>query len=130
MPDEGRFNQAVLGTLLVRIDDDGRARVRMFPKPTHRNVQDAVHGGVTLAFIDVAMFGGGGLLTDQRVARGLTVEVSTQFLGPGDAERPLDALVEVVKETGRMVFLRGTIEQDDDMVAAFSGILRKASSGK
>ena len=41
----------------------------------------------------------------------------------------LDAVVEVLRETGRLMFLRGQVvqgEDDDHIVAAFSGLIRKA----
>jgi hypothetical protein len=40
----------------------------------------------------------------------------------------LDAVAEVLKETKRLVFLRGLVEQDDVMVAAFSATIRKGRS--
>ncbi|MGB3165898.1 MAG: PaaI family thioesterase [Alteraurantiacibacter sp.] len=117
----------MLGLLLVRLDDERHARVRMFPQMHHRNAGDVIHGGTILGLVDVAMFAGSGLLIEDGIGRGVTVEVSAQFLGPGDPERPLDAVVEVTKETGRMVFTRGLIVQEGDTVASFSGILRKVT---
>ena len=38
---------------------------------------------------------------------------------------PLDAVTEIVRETGKLVFVRGMVEQTDHQVAAFSGIIRK-----
>ena len=37
-------------------------------------------------------------------------------------------MTEIVRETGRMVFLRGQVVQEDHVVASFSGIVRKLSS--
>jgi hypothetical protein len=36
-------------------------------------------------------------------------------------------VVELLRETGRLAFLRGLIVQDDDIVASFEGTVRKAS---
>ena len=63
----------------------------------------------------------------------VTVELSTQFVGAGDPARPLDAVSEIVRETGRMLFLRGfaTQPRDDgteDIIASYSGIVRKMRS--
>ena len=57
----------------------------------------------------------------------VTLELSTQFVGAGDKTRPLDAMTELVRETGKLAFVRGEVVQDDDTVAAYSGILRKLS---
>ena len=40
---------------------------------------------------------------------------------------PLDAEVELLRETGRLIFLQGKVVQDGETVAAFSGALRKFS---
>ena len=40
---------------------------------------------------------------------------------------PLDAEVELLRETKRLVFLAGKVVQEGELVAAFSGALRKAS---
>jgi acyl-coenzyme A thioesterase PaaI-like protein len=55
----------------------------------------------------------------------VTLDCNVQFVGPADLDRPLDAIVEVTRETGRLLFLRGTVEQGDDMIASYVGILRK-----
>lgn len=128
MPDEKGFNQAVIGLMLVRLDEPLLARVRMFPEHIHSNMNGVVHGGVILSLVDVAMFAGASLILGASLERAVTVDLNNQFLAPGDLARPLDALVEVTKETGRMVFARGLVVQEDDQVAAFSGILRKLSA--
>jgi uncharacterized protein (TIGR00369 family) len=123
--DETRFNHAVMGPLKLRVEGD-KCRVRMAPERRHSNLQDMIHGAVTLALIDIALFAGMRTLTDNEGARAVTLELSTQFIGAGRMDAPLDALVEVLKETGRTVFMRGHVEQGDHMVAAFSGLVRKA----
>jgi acyl-coenzyme A thioesterase PaaI-like protein len=55
----------------------------------------------------------------------VTVELSTQFVGGGKPDMPLDAVCEIVRETGSMVFVRGTVVQEDHAVASFSGIVKK-----
>ena len=46
-------------------------------------------------------------------------------MGGGKARTPLDAVTEIVKETGKLVFVRGLVEQGEHRVASFSGIVRK-----
>jgi acyl-coenzyme A thioesterase PaaI-like protein len=55
----------------------------------------------------------------------VTVDASCQFLDTGKIGVPLDVTTEVLKETGRMVFLRGLVEQEGATIFAFSGTLRK-----
>ncbi len=124
--DETRFNHAVMGPMMLRIEQD-KCRVRMSPERKHSNLQDMIHGAVTLSLIDISMFAGMRTLTDNEGARAVTLELSTQFIGAGRMDAPLDAVVEVLRETGRTIFMRGHVEQGDHLVAAYSGLVRKAT---
>ena len=97
----------------------------MIPQHMHTNIQDIVHGAVTLGLIDIALFAGAQTLGKGHDGPMVTLELSTQFVGAGDPARPLDAVSELVRETGKLAFVRGEVVQDDDKVAAYSGILRK-----
>jgi len=123
--DDGKFH-AVIGKLLVRADGAGRAVCRMFPEERHSNLGDMVHGGAILTFIDMALFAGG-RLAGANVIRAVTLDLSTRFLGRGRIGVPLDAEVELLRETKRLVFLAGKLIQEGELVASFSGALRKSS---
>ena len=125
-----RFNEAVLGRQLVRREDETHCRHRIFPRHEHGNSNGNIHGGVTLAMVDVAMFSTMYLLRGIDTGRSVTLDVQTQFIGPGDLARPLDAVVEILRETGRLVFVRGLVVQDEDLVASFSGAARKPSKSQ
>ncbi|MEP2235012.1 MAG: PaaI family thioesterase [Alteripontixanthobacter sp.] len=126
--DETRFNGAVLGHVQVRVEGD-RVRTRMQTERRHSNLQDNIHGGVTLSLIDISLFSAMNLLGSQDGGRAVTLELSNQFVGGGIVGKPLDALTQVVRETGRLMFLRGdvvqAVEGGEHTVAAFSGIIRK-----
>ncbi|MEO5586753.1 MAG: PaaI family thioesterase [Novosphingobium sp.] len=125
MPDTARFNDAVLGKQIVRVEAPETARLRMFPQTLHTNAGNKVHGGITLAFADVALFAALYALRGIDAGRSVTVDLSAQFIGGGDPSRPLDAVVDLLRETRHLAFLRGLIVQDDDIVASFSGTVRK-----
>ena len=95
--DETRFNHAVMGPMLIRLEGD-KCRVRMTPERKHSNLQDMIHGAVTLALIDISLFAGMRTLTDNEGARAVTLELSTQFIGAGRMEEPLDSVVEETLE--------------------------------
>jgi len=120
---DNRFNQ-VIGTLLVRENGPGRGICRMFPDESHSNLGDMVHGGAILTFIDMALFAGG-RMAGAEVNRAVTLDLSTRFLSPGRIGVPLDAEVELLRETGRLIFLDGRVTQEDELVASFTGALRK-----
>jgi uncharacterized protein (TIGR00369 family) len=121
----GAFNREVIGTLLVRDEGNGIARTRIVPAPHMANVHGMIHGGIISALADATLFAGPGLLTRQDLGASVTVELSVQFIGAGSMDEPLDALVSILRETGRMIFCQGKIVQGDNTVAGFSGIIRK-----
>jgi acyl-coenzyme A thioesterase PaaI-like protein len=120
-----RYNRAVLGQLLIRAESEAQCRVRLIPRELHANSANRIHGGITLGLIDVALFAAAYALRGIPVSGSVTVDLQTQFIGAGDAVRPIDAVVEILRETRRMVFLRGLVQQDDDLVASFSATTRK-----
>jgi acyl-coenzyme A thioesterase PaaI-like protein len=132
--DKGRFN-SFIEPLTVRLEPptaDGRpcARVRMLPQRCHSNLGDNVHGAVSLALVDVALFAASHQFGSIEAGHSVTLDLSTQFVGAGRIGEPLDALVERVRETRRLIFLRGLVvqgESDEHIVLSFAGTIRKAS---
>ena len=128
LPDDARYN-ATIGKLLVQPDGPGRARCRIFPDVPQTNLGNVVHGGAILTFIDMAMFAGGHMAGISDIGA-VTLDLSTQFISPAVTGEPLDTSVEVIRETGRLAFIRGIAEQGGRPVAAWSGTLRKLSRSK
>lgn len=127
LADDTRFNAAVMGKMLVR-NEGAACRLRMQIERKHSNLSDNIHGGVTLALMDIALFAAYRSLRNGDGGGAVTLELSSQFIGAGRPSEPLDAVVEIMRETGRLVFLRGTIvqgEEDEHLVSSFSGIIRK-----
>jgi len=123
--DPTRYN-SFLGPMLVKVEG-GIAHVRMTPERRHSNLRDNVHGGAMLGFIDVALFAASrsfGLIT---AGTAVTLDLSVQFIGGGRVGELLEAQVELLKETGRLLFLRGLVVQGEEKVASFSGTIRKPS---
>lgn len=137
LKDKSRFN-AFIEPLSVRLESptsDGRprARVRMVPTRKHSNLGDNVHGAVTLALVDIALFAASHQFGSLNAGHSVTLDLSTQFVGAGRLGEPLDAIVEQVRETGRLIFLRGLVVQGDDdshIVLTFAGTIRKASKDR
>lgn len=133
--DKDNYN-AFLGVMHKRVGGDGlppaMARVRMFPQMRHRNLGDVVHGGTMMGFIDCALFGAMRVLKLGQAGPSVTVELQTHFVGPALMDRYLEAQIEVTRETGSLIFMRGLVVQDDDedaatnSVASFSAIIKKA----
>jgi uncharacterized protein (TIGR00369 family) len=121
--DNSRYN-AFLGPLRVR-REGGLARVRMQPQRQHTNLQDSIHGGTTMGFADVALFAAARMLGLITAGSAVTLDMSFQFIGTGRPDTPLDAEVELLRETRRLIFMRGMIVQGEARLAAFSGTIRK-----
>ncbi len=134
LKDATRYN-ALIEPLQVRRDADtadGRptARLRMVPGRQHSNLGNAVHGGITLGLIDIALFASCHQFGVLNIGPSVTLNLDTQFISAGWIDEPLDAVTELVRETGRLVFLRGMVVQgegDRHIVATYSGTIRKAS---
>jgi uncharacterized protein (TIGR00369 family) len=122
--DDTRYN-AFLGPLLVR-REGAIARVRMQVEQRHTNLQDSIHGGTTMGFADVALFAAARIFGLIEAGTAVTLDMGFQFLGTGQAGTPLEAEVELLRETRRLLFMRGLIVQGDARIAAFSGTIRKS----
>jgi acyl-coenzyme A thioesterase PaaI-like protein len=123
LSDPTRFN-SFLGPFLLRVEGE-LARVRMLPRRVHSNLSDNLHGGALLGFIDVALFAaarGFGLI---EAGTAVTLDLSVQFIGAGAVDEALEAQVELLRETGRLLFLRGLVVQGEERIASFSGTIRK-----
>ena len=115
---------AQVGKMIFRADGEGRAVVRMFPTEKHLNLGGSLHGGMVMSFIDMALFGGG-RCAGMRKAHYVTLDLTTKFMGRGQAGRPLDARVELVRQTRSLAFLQGVVVQDGEACYSFSGTLKK-----
>lgn len=123
LADDERYN-ATIGKLLVRGEGPGRARCRMFPGAKQSNLGDAVHGGAILTFIDMTMFAGG-YAAGADLGPSVTLGLSADFLSAGRLHAPLDATLELLRESKRLAVMRGLVEQEGGIVASWSGTLRK-----
>jgi len=124
--DSTRFN-SFLEPLQVRVEGS-IARVRMMPRHDHSNMRDNVHGGALLGFMDVSLFAASRAFGCLSAGGAVTLDLSAQFIGGGMIGEPLEAHIELLRETSRMLFLRGLIVQEGlPTIASFTGTLRKSS---
>ncbi|MGN6154626.1 MAG: PaaI family thioesterase [Sphingomicrobium sp.] len=115
---------AATGRLLFRPDGPARGLCRMFPTEAHMNMGGSIHGGAVMSFIDMSLFAGGhcaGMAEGHYV----TLDMTTHFLARGRPGVPLDAHVELVKQTRGHVFLQGIVTQDDEPCYSFTGTLKR-----
>lgn len=128
-PHPDTFLQAI-GRGYMRAESPTRALVGLETRSSHRNRLDTLHGGFLAAFADHAFFGALWAMGHKAQIDGVTIDLSMQYLGAGKVGPDLFADVEVLRETGRLFFLRMLISQDGQPVAASTATIRKAPTAK
>lgn len=115
---------AATGRLLFRPAGKGRAICRIIPTQAHQNMGGSLHGGAVMSFIDMALFAGG-RCAGMAEGHYVTLDMTTHFLARGRPDVPLDAHVELVKQTRGHVFLQGVVRQEGEPCYSFTGTLKR-----
>ncbi|MFD1107151.1 PaaI family thioesterase [Sphingobium olei] len=124
-PRPDTFLQAI-GRGYMRAVGPGKGLVALETRTSHRNRLDTLHGGLLAAFADHAYFGALWIMGHKAQVNGVTLDLTMQYLGAGKVGPDLIAEVELLRETGRLMFLRMLITQDGEPVAASTATIRKA----
>ena len=117
---------AATGRLLFKPEGPGRGICRMFPTEDHMNMGGSIHGGAIMSFIDMAMFAGG-LCAGMERSHYVMLDLTTHFLARGQAGSPLDAHVELVKQTRGHAFLQGVVKRNGESCYSFTGTLKRVN---
>ena len=115
---------AATGRLLFRPDGEGRARTRIFPTDQLTNMGGSIHGGAVMSFIDMSLFAGG-LCAGMQRGHYVTLDLTTHFLARGRPGPPLEAEVELVRQTRSLAFMQGVVRQDGEPCYSFAGTLKR-----
>lgn len=120
---EGRFVDN-LGDVYYRQQEEGVVSAIETGRQ-HSNGLGFLHGGFLMAFVDVAMFATIRHMLATQAA--VTLQSSTDFLAGGVVGNRLEGRGRIVKETGKLVWVAGTLTQDDGahLVCQWHGLLRK-----
>lgn len=92
-------------------------------EPRHANAGGIVHGGALLTLADMSLWD-----ICRRIVgpfRGLTVTINAEFIGPGPIGKFVMATGEATKIGNWLMFARGNICCDDDVLLTFSGTLKR-----
>ena len=84
-----------------------------------------VHGGFLAALADQLLFIGPAVLGVEGAPGGSTVELSMQFFAPVRLDAEIEVTTEMLRNTRRLVSVRGLFEQAGQGCASFAGTLRK-----
>ena len=89
----------------------------------HLNGGGSTHGGCLLTFADYSLFA---FAQDALAgARGVTVSLNSEFIGPALEGDLVEATGEVVRAGGSLLFLRGLITANGRPALSFSGVIKK-----
>ncbi|MFT3968434.1 MAG: PaaI family thioesterase [Sphingobium sp.] len=121
---------SIIGPSYARPEGPDRATVAVETRAVHRNRMDALHGGFIAAVADHVGFAALKALGRPEQLNGVTIDLQVQFMGSGRVGQPLFADVEILKETGRLFFVRMSFRQEEGLVAAATATFRKAGGKK
>lgn len=94
---------------------DGRARLTIEGRPELENVIQAIHGGVVLTLLDVAMASAAVSLIDF-TKTAVTLNLNTSFLRPGRGRLVADG--EVLETLDGVILCQGEVRDASDEVVA------------
>jgi uncharacterized protein (TIGR00369 family) len=99
------------------LGDNGRAKLQLEVLPQHLNGWGAVHGGVTMTALDVAMAVAARSLEPD--GKGVvTIEMKTSFMQAGPPQGRLSATGTCVHRSGTMAFCEAEIRDEEDRLVA------------
>ncbi|WP_158969974.1 PaaI family thioesterase [Chachezhania sediminis] len=100
--------------------DGDRHRFGFRVGPHHDNSQGRAHGGMIMTFCDDALGSTAMLARPGRVL--FTVSFDCQFISGAETGEFVEAVTEVVRATGSLMFMRGECRVGDRVVATCNGI--------
>ena len=114
-----------VGPFYLRPNGDGTYRSAFIAEKKHANGMGAVHGGLLMAFADYSLFSIG---REQGAFDCVTIGFNSEFVSGGEIGDVIESTGEVVRATGSLLFVRGTMFTGDRTIMSFSGILKRVRS--
>jgi len=112
----------MIGPFYLKENGDGTGQTAFWAEARHCNTGGALHGGLLMSFADYSLFA---------IARSalngpcVTVGFNSEFIAAAGAGSLIEAKGEILRATGSMVFVRGTIFTGDTILMSFSGVLKR-----
>lgn len=119
-----------IGTGYMRALAPARAQVALETRTGHRNRLDSLHGGMLAAFADHAYFCALWAMGHKAQITAVTIDLSMQYLAAGKVGPLLLAEVDLLHETGKLLFLRMLLTQESKAIASSMATIRKAPAPK
>lgn len=121
-----RFEDYV-GPFYFREDGD-TVRCALISEEKHINGQQGLHGGFLMTFADYSLFA----IARKSIldVRAVTISFSSEFVGTAGVGEFVEAIGEVVRETGSLIFVRGQIVSGSQVLLNYSGVMKKMGPRK
>lgn len=119
--------ETLIGPFYFRSEAGGGARSVFEPQAHHCNGGGSIHGGCLMSFADFSLFA----IASETLAStmAVTLTCNSEFIGAGDLSAIVEAEGEVLRTTRSLIFVRGLVTQSLRPLLAFSGTLKKISTG-
>ena len=117
--------ETLCGPFYFRMAADGSAHGVFVPEGKHLNGHGIVHGGALLTFADT--MAGSILQLTLTGHQGVTVTLKAQFVGAGIPNASIEATGHVIRTTRSLVFVQGSLSQEDEPILTFSSVLKKVT---
>ncbi|WP_242126431.1 PaaI family thioesterase [Sphingobium sp. Sx8-8] len=112
--------------IATRRVDAGTMLLEFDPVAGLRNQYGALHGAFLSGIAEYCM--GLAFLREEDPVSIVTVSLNIEFPAPGRMDRLVEGEVVVLRETGRMGFVRMTLVQDGAVILAGQGVARKVKA--
>ncbi len=123
--DSDAFEQNA-GPFYEKVEADGSTVSAFRAEQRHMNGAGFMHGGCLMTFADGALF----TIAREAMegARGVTLNLTGDFLDPVQVGQMVEARGEVVRAGGKTIFAQGIVTADGKPALRFNGIIRKIRS--
>lgn len=117
----GGFNRFVGPLFRLSSEEDGAVQRFAFAiADQHMNGAGAVHGGMLMTFMDVAMSQSARKATGARGCN--TVSLTCDFVGPAKLGEVVEARVRITRQTRTIVFMAGELACGDRKILVGTGL--------
>lgn len=114
-----------VGPLWIRIDGDTRDYA-FWPVATHGNPNKVVHGGMLMAFADIAL--GHPCWVDEGGQAAITTSLTLNFVSGARLGELVTCRPQIVRKTRSLYFCRGDLMQGDRCLVTASGVWKIAGA--
>jgi len=111
------------GPFYYKRADDGTVTTAFRAQQKQMNSQGAMHGGAFLTFADFSLFA---IAWDELAdGRGVTISMTSEFIGAGVIGDLIEGTGEVVKATRSLIFLQGRLSCEGRPLFTYSAIIKR-----